>query len=167
MKKIGIILKTKGFDGTTIVEFDFPLIREDIKALFITKGAMKQPLLIERIEQNGPHTFYIKWKNYDTKEQAQALHNKELFLDEMLFEQWFEEMEMEDFMGYKVFNRDEEIGKVVGLYETTQQETIEVELKTNKKLLIPLNDHYILTIDDTQQIIYCDLTAEYVELFSS
>jgi 16S rRNA processing protein RimM len=166
-KKIGIILKTKGFDGTTIVSFDFPVLKADFKALFIAKGIMYLPLLIEKMEQMDDFTLQIKWKNYNSKEQAQLLHNKELFLDEDQISMYFAEEELDDLIGYEVYNRDENLGKVIDLYQSNQQETLEVELGNSKHLLIPLIEAYIITIDDDKQTIHCDLDKDFIELFTS
>lgn len=167
LKKIGTILKTKGFDGTTIVAFDFPIINSDLKALFISKGTMHQPLLIEKVEQTNDFTLLIKWKNYNSKEEAHLLHNKEVFLDEKLIAQHFDEEELDDLIGYDVYNGEEKLGVVIELYQTNQQETMEIKLKSNENLLVPLIDEYVLTIDDDMQAIYCKLTEDYIKMFTS
>lgn len=166
-KKIGTILKTKGFDGTTIVLFDFPILKADFKALFISKGSMYLPLLIERLEQTDDFTLLIKWKNYNSKEEAQLLHNKELFLDEKLIPNYFDEEELDDFIGYEVYNGEEKLGEVIDLYQTNQQETLEIRLENNQKLLVPLIEEYVITIDDEKEAIYCNLTEEFIDMFSS
>lgn len=167
LKKIGTILKTKGFDGTTIVAFDFPIINSDLKALFISKGTMHQPLLIEKVEQTNDFTLLIKWKNYNSKEEAQLLHNKELFLDEKLIPNYFDEEELNDFIGYEVYNGEGKLGEVIDLYQTNQQETLEVRLANGQKLLVPLIELYVITIDDEKETIYCNLTEEFIKMFTS
>lgn len=166
-KKVGMILKTKGFDGTTIVNFDYPILKPDFKALFVSKGSMYQPLLIEKIEQSDDFTLLIKWKNYNSKEEAQLLHNKEVYLEENLILNYFDEEEQDDLIGYEVYNGEEKLGEVIDLYQTNQQETLEVRLIDDKKLLIPLIENYVVTIDDEKEIIYCELSKEFIEMFSS
>lgn len=166
-KKIGTILKTKGFDGTTICSFDFPILKAEFKALFISKGSMYQPMLLEKKEQTDDFTVLIKWKNYDTKEQAQLLHNKELFLDEALISQFFDDEELDEFIGYEVYNGEEKLGEVIDLYQTNQQETLEIRLENGENLLVPLIEKYVITIDDEKEAIYCNLTEEFIDMFSS
>ena len=166
-QKVGTILKTKGFDGTTIVSFDYPILKADFKALFISKGSMYQPLLIEKMEQIDGFTLWIKWKNYHSKEEAQLLHNKELFLDDKLIPNYFDEEELDDFIGYEVYNGDNKLGEVIDIYQTNQQETLEVRLENDQKLLVPLIDEYVVTIDDEKEAIYCHLTEDFIKMFTS
>lgn len=167
LKKIGTILKTKGFDGTTIATFDYPILRTDLKALFISKGSMHQPLLVEKLEQSDDFTLLIKWKNYNSKEEAQILHNKELFLDENLIPQYFDKEELDDLIDYEVYNGEEKLGTVIELYKTNQQETLEIKLENGEKLLVPLIEEYIVTIDDEKEAIYCNLSEDFIKMFSS
>jgi len=165
--KIGTILKTKGFDGTTIVALDYMLIHEGIKAVFIQKGRMYSPLLIEKLEVIDDQTLQIKWSNYASKEQAQALNNREIYIDENLLSTFFDEGLVEDFISYEAYNLNLKIGEVISIYKTHFQETLEIRLSSNKLLLVPFIDEYILTIDHDKMAIYCQLTEEFIELFST
>jgi len=166
-KAIGRILKSKGFDGTSIAHFTSPCIDPNFRALFIQKGVMYQPLLIERCEWVDDTTAHIKWKGYDSKEQVSTLHNRELYLDEKIALKHFKELEEEDLIGYEMYVGEEKFGTVIGIYETPQQETMEIQLLNDKKLLVPLIEEYVITIDDEKEIIYCELSNEYIDIFSS
>ena len=165
--KIGTILKTKGFDGTTLVALDAAIIDPSIKAVFVQKGSMYSPLLIEKLTKIDDFTLHIKWTNYSSKEQAQALNSREIFIDENLLSQFFDEEIAEDLEGYEVYNLDEKIGEVITIYQNNHQETLEIKLNNAKLLLVPLIEEYVITIDDEKMAIYCQLTEEYIELFSN
>lgn len=166
-KSIGKILKSKGFDGTTIVAFNLPILDTSIQAFFIKKGSMHQPMLVDSIEIKDEYTAWVKWKNISSKEEASLLHNKELFLNPEIIANKFNAEEIDDLIGYEVYSDEEMLGIVMALYQTAQQETLEVNLSNGKKLLIPLIEEYILTIDDDEQKIYCELTPEFIDMFSS
>ncbi len=165
--KIGTILKTKGFDGTTLVTLDAVLIDSTIKAVFVEKGTMHSPLIIEKLTKIDDYTVHIKWANYSSKEQAQALNNREIFINETLLGQFFDEELSEDLVGYAVYNLDENIGEVIAIYQNNHQETLEIKLSNDKLLLVPLIDEYVITIDDDKIAIYVQLTEEYIQLFSN
>lgn len=110
--KIGTILKTKGFDGTTLVVLDTAIIDSSIKAVFIQKGSMYSPLIIEKLTKIDDYTLHIKWANYSSKEQAQTLNNREIFINETLLGQFFDEELSEDLVGYAIYNLDENIGEI-------------------------------------------------------
>lgn len=163
---IGKILKTKGFDGTTIVSFDYEVIQDNFKAFFIQKGSQYTPLLIDRRESVDATTYHIVWKNYNNKELAVSLNNTPLFIQENNVEQFFDIENDDDIIGYRVVNSDEPLGEVIELYDNGQQETIEVALNNGKKLLIPLVEEYIEWIDDESEIIVAKLSSEFIEMFS-
>jgi 16S rRNA processing protein RimM len=165
--KIGTILKTKGFDGTTLVVLDTAIIDSSIKAVFIQKGSMYSPLIIEKLTKIDDYTLHIKWANYSSKEQAQTLNNREIFINETLLGQFFDEELSEDLVGYAIYNLDENIGEVIAIYQNNHQETLEIKLSNDKMLLVPLIDEYVMTIDDDKMAIYCQLTEDYIELFSN
>ena len=153
--KIGTILKTKGFDGTTLVALDAAIIDSSIKAVFI------------QLTKIDDYTLHIKWTNYSGKEQAQALNSREIFMDEKLLSQFFDEEIAEDLVGYEVYNLEAKIGQVITIYQNNHQETLEIKLSNDKLLLVPLIDEYVMTIDDDKMTIYCQLTEDYIELFSN
>jgi 16S rRNA processing protein RimM len=165
--QIGKILKTKGFDGTTIVGLDLPMHDATFKACFIQKNNQYSPLLIESMTEVDDFTLHIRWKNYASKELAQSICNRELYLDSDLVEKYFDIEEDEDYIGFEVYNFEEKIGEVVDILENNFQETIEVKISENKHLLIPFIDEFIETIDEDKKIIYCNLSPEFIEMFSN
>jgi ribosomal 30S subunit maturation factor RimM len=167
MIEIGKILKTKGFDGTTIVEFYYPIVQGEFKAFFIGKNSQYTPLLILKSQPIDEHTFHILWLRHESKELAVNLNNCELYMEEEIAEAHFDLEALEDFMGYQVYNFDNLLGIVSGLYENNLQETIEVEMNNGKKLLIPLIDEMISTIDDENESIYVELDDEFIRTFSN
>lgn len=167
MIEIGKILKTKGFDGTTIVQFYQPIIDSTFKAFFIGKNSQYIPLLIEKFNPIDEDSAHIIWARYKSKELAVSLSNQEIFMEEDIAKLHFNLEALEDFAGYQVFNFDKMIGIVSGLYENNLQETLEVEMSDGKKLLIPLIDEMIQIIDDEKQAIYVELDDEFIKTFSN
>jgi ribosomal 30S subunit maturation factor RimM len=88
-------------------------------------------------------------------------------MDNALAEKHFDLEEIEDYMGFEVYNFDEKIGEIVDIFENNFQETIEVKLSDDKNLLIPFIDEFIETIDEDKKIIYCNLNPEFIEMFSN
>jgi ribosomal 30S subunit maturation factor RimM len=167
MITIGRILKTKGYDGTTIIDFYYPIVDSEFKAFFIEKNGQYLPLLIDKINITSEHTSYILWKNYASKELAVSLNNMDLCMEESLAQKHFDLESLEDFTGYDVFNYDKKIGTVNQLYENNFQETVEVLLSNGKSLLIPLIEPLLATIDDDAKTIHFELDDEFIKTFSS
>lgn len=164
---IGKVLKTKGFDGTTVIGLNMPIIDAEFKACFIQKNNQYSPLLIESITEIDDFTLHIRWKNYSSKELAQSICNRELFMDNNQVEMYFDIEEDEDYIGFDVYNFEDKIGEVVDILENNFQETIEVKMVDGKSLLIPFIDEFIETIDEDKKAIYCSLSPEFIEMFSN
>lgn len=170
MTPVGKILKTKGYDGTTIVEFYYPVIGSDIRAFFVQKRSQTPtPLLIDHWQTIDEFTSHIRWQKYPSKEEAQSLHQAELHLDTDIAATAFDlDASTDDFIDYIVYLREERIGIVTQILDLGQQETMVVKLDSNdQEIMIPMHEHFIVTIDDDQEAIYVVLSDEYLETFTS
>ena len=145
----------------------FPTSAHKFKALCITKNEIHSPLLISSIDLIDKSTAHIKWLNYDSKEQSQSLNNEQVFILEERAESHFDLTEDESYEDFEVYNGDKKLGIVSSIFENNFQETLEIELDSGKKLLIPFIDEYVSTIDEYKKIIYTQVTEDFITMFSS
>jgi 16S rRNA processing protein RimM len=164
---IGRILKTKGYDGTTIVEFYHENISTAFKAVFIDKGNQKTPLLLSKIDLVDEFTANILWTKYNSKELAVSLNNCEIYMASDIVKDHFDMEEEDNYIGYEVHNFGEKIGLVSDVLQNQFQEIIEITTEDKKTILIPFIDEMIVTIDEDLRVIYCELDAEYLKTFTS
>lgn len=167
MRTIGKIHKTKGYDGTLIVEWLFPILNQTMKACFAMKNGKRLPLLIHQIDYKDAFTAHIVFKKYESKELAQSLHGLNIEIDESQASSMFDLEEIENYENYLVYNFDIKIGQVERVIDQGYQETLEVKLENGKKLLIPFVEEIILTIDVSITSLYVELDDHFIETFSS
>lgn len=160
---VGTILKTKGFDGTLLVEFYYEIHHDVFKVLFIKTNEIETPLLISKSHQDSESTYGIQFQSYDTKEKAQKLNGTTVYMSEDMALKHFDVIEDDDYIGYEVYDRDLFLGTVVEVYTTKFQETLEIEEPHGTKFLIPFVDELLNEIDpDTRKIVY-ELPLGYLD----
>lgn len=162
--KIGKILKSKGFDGTMRIAFDYDLIDKNFKAFFIQKQGIFSPYLIEKIDFDGESAL-VKFTKIKSKEETTGLNQMELFLPEHIAEQCFEIIDWEDYMDYTVYDKKTMLGSVIEIYESKAQTTLEVKLQnTEKTVLIPYVKDWIIEENETDRILYFELPEGLLDL---
>lgn len=160
---VGTILKTKGFDGTLLVEFNYEIINDTFKVFFIKQNEIETPLLIQKSVLFQDTTFYIQFQTLETKEKAQKYNGAILYMPESIAQNHFIVEEDDDVIGYEVYNREHYLGRVIELYSNKMQETIEIEDLEGTRILIPFVDELLNEIDpETMKIVY-DFPPDYLE----
>lgn len=166
--EIGIIHKTKGFDGTTLVEFLHPISDNTILAFFTSSSGNYSPIVIESLTLKNDLNAEIIWKNYTNKEIAKKLTNTTLYTTDKIAEKHFVIQKSNTTInGFKVINLGIELGTVSNTIENNGLTWLLVATKDKKELMIPMNSPHILNISDENHKIEVSLTDEYLELFSS
>jgi 16S rRNA processing protein RimM len=162
--KVGKILKSKGFDGTMRVAFDYDLLEDSFKALFLEKKGVYSPYLIEKLDFDGESAL-VKFTKIKSKEETSGLNQMELFLPEHIAEQCFEIVDWEDYMEYTVYDKKTMLGQVIEIYETKAQTTLEVKLEgLEKTVLIPFVKDWILNEDEDNRILYFELPEGLLDI---
>jgi ribosomal 30S subunit maturation factor RimM len=69
--KVGKILKSKGFDGTMRVAFDYDLLEDSFKAFFLEKKGVYSPYLIEKLDFDGESAL-VKFTKIKSKEAVKS-----------------------------------------------------------------------------------------------
>lgn len=162
--KVGKILKSKGFDGTLRVAFDYELLEDSFKAFFIEKKGVYSPFLIEKLDFDGESAL-VKFTKIKSKEETTGLNLMELFLPAHIAEQCFEIIDWEDYMEYTVYDKKTLLGHVVEIYETKAQTTLEVKLyNLDKTVLIPFVKDWIINEDEDNRILYFELPEGLLDI---
>ncbi len=70
---------------------------------------------------------------------------------------------LEDCMGFKIYDNGKEIGEITEIAEYPQQ-LMAVVIIDDRETLIPLNDHFIVKIDEKRKLIMMELPEGLLEL---
>ncbi len=154
--KIGKILKTHGFKGHVRIAFDAYYqtdFEQTIKALFIDK----LPYFIMVKDINSPGNAIVLLEEIDTKEKAQKICGKEIYVREEELEEIFDEERYDELIGYILIDKKlGKLGKMEDIFETPQQLLAQVTYQ-EKEILIPLNEDFIIKIDTKKKSISLQL----------
>lgn len=166
---IGYTKKPHGLKGEIKLHLEEKYV-EDIlntEIVLIDIKGKKTPFFVEdmRIGNN----IIAKFEEVDTPEAAMSIAAKEIFLREQdVIPDGEREIELEvepyaHCVGYTLFNDNKNIGVVESLIEYPQQQMALIKYE-NRDVLVPLNAHFILTLDDVKKEIYLDLPEGILDL---
>ena len=157
---VGILRKPHGLSGA----FSFILTRE-LKSLkkypphfFLeVKGAFI-PYFVSKIDLKDIFSGYINFEEVTKVEQAKALSNSELYLDEKTISTFFKKAadEYGFLIGYTAYDKEAELGPVQDILSHPAQILVEVNVN-GSDVLIPLVDDLVIEIDKRKKKIVFDV----------
>ncbi len=161
MIEIGKCSKPHGLDGTLKCQIDERYLDDVLqaKALFIGLGANPIPYFIESAREGNQ--FLIKLEEVNSREEAEILTNKPIYLRE---EDLMEPAELDDeyadnryekWIGYDIFDIEMgNIGKIDQILNLPGHFTAAINHK-GKEVLIPLHESLIIEIKkEKKQLIF-------------
>jgi 16S rRNA processing protein RimM len=163
--KIGYTMKAHGLKGDIKVnveekyEDDF----EEAKVLFIASKGSTVPYFVEQI-RFGNQTL-LKLEDINRPEDTLSISSKEIFMkaSDIQYAVDDEESPNVKYLAYTIYDGDLEIGVVEEIIDAPQQILAIITYKT-KEVFIPLNDIFIVKIDDAKKEIYMSLPEGILDL---
>ncbi len=150
--KIGSTFKTHGTKGEIEIDIDETfydwLMNE--KVFFVRIEGNMVPFWIQQVRNDS--RIFIKLEEINTPENAKNLTHKEIYADQSkipreLLEEFDNELSHHTFEGYLLIDSTSKIKvPILQLIEYPSQLMVEVEFKM-KKIMIPLHDDFITTLD--------------------
>jgi len=157
---VGILRKPHGLSGA----FSFMLTRE-LKSLkkypphfFLEVKGAYIPYFVSSMDLKDIFSGYITLEDVTKLEDAKALVNSELYLDDKTIAAFFKKAadEYGFLIGYTAFDRDTELGPVSDILSHPAQ--ILAEIRVNgTEVLIPIVDDLVIEIDKRKKKIVFDV----------
>lgn len=159
---IGKIIKTHSFDGSLKMVVDALFLNKviDFKHLFINN----LPYFIEKIQKAGTDQFILKLEDVNSKEDAQILIGQMVYADKNSVGEWQQKLNYETIIGFQIFNQQNFVGKVLELVELPQQLLL-TTIVEEKEIFIPLNEAFVVEINELEQKIVLNLPDNYIQTF--
>jgi 16S rRNA processing protein RimM len=169
---IGTILKPHGVRGVLKFIADYDFSEDFLKAnvLYLQLGSEKNiPYIIETFEEIKRKEYLVKFEDVNTKEFAEKLVKKEVFITENLFEKWITEDEYNTsfsyIIGFNLLNEKQElIGKIEDVIDLTSHEIAQVFVNS-KEVLVPLQESLILEIDEEKKQVVMNIPEGLLEIY--
>lgn len=157
---IGKIIKPHGVKGELKVSVEDAYWEDfnNTKAVFITTLGQRLPYFVKQI-QDANNATILKLEGIDSKEMALSLSSMPIFMrDADVSVEVVEEGLVYGFLeGYLIKDKMlGDVGKIEEVIELPQQE-MAVVIYENKEILIPLNEHLIIEIDEKLERVLMDL----------
>ena len=159
--QIGSTKKTHGVHGElkVLIEEHYEDLFFDLDRVFLDIRGSKQPFFIESIRGGGD--LIVHFDDVPNRDDALLLQGRGIFI---LAEEVPDTLEIEipdpgfhKIIGYLLVDRTAgQIGKVEEIIEMPQQEMALVRYE-GKEVLIPLNEQFVVSVDELAQQILVDL----------
>ncbi|WP_343530417.1 ribosome maturation factor RimM [Pedobacter sp.] len=164
---IGYITKTKGLKGELQLYFEFEDYQDlDLDVIFLELNGKMVPFFVasHKLYENSTGLFYFD--DIDHVDKAQPLVKKKVYLPlSKKPEREEDEFYYTDLKGFIAVDETlGELGEIIEVNEYPQQFVATVNYQ-NKEILFPLNEDFIVEIDDEDNILTLDLPEGLLDIY--
>lgn len=164
---IGYITKTKGLKGELQLYFEFEDYQDlDLDVIFLELNGKMVPFFVasHKLYENSTGLFYFD--DIDHVDKAQPLVKKKAYLPlSKKPEREDDEFYYTDLKGFIAVDETlGELGEIIEVNEYPQQFVATVNYQ-NKEILFPLNEDFIVEIDDEENILTLDLPEGLLDIY--
>lgn len=163
--KIGKIIKTHGFKGELVVKLDIEfdqILKTEL--FFVDIDGITVPFFIkQKTRPFKKSQMLINFDDVDSDIKAEKFIECDLYTDiENVAED--ETAEIDEIMGFKVYNKGEFIGVVKNFIDIRANPLLEISNPQNSEILIPFNENFIVNTDFLSREIYLNLPDGLLDL---
>jgi len=165
--KIGRFVAVHGLKGELLLKHELgkKTSLKDLKNIFIEeKKDSFLPWFIESAKIKNEEEVYVKLEGIDTREAANKLTRKEIWLSEIDFKKYAAKTAPANLLGYVIIHEKNSLGEILEVIEQPHQILCRIEVK-QKEVLIPLNENTIEKIDHRKKQILVNLPEGLLEIY--
>ncbi|MBK9335668.1 MAG: 16S rRNA processing protein RimM [Lewinellaceae bacterium] len=167
--QIGFTKKTHGIGGEVkvVIKEQFEDLFLDADRVFLEMKGSKQPFFIKQVRGGGD--LIVQFEDVANREEALPIQSRGIFLPENEVPE--EALVVPDngllyghLVGYLLVDQAlGEIGPVIQVLDMPQQEISVVDYQ-GREVLVPLNPHFVLSVDDAARRVLVNLPDGLLEL---
>ena len=164
---IGKLVATFGVGGELVLHHELgkSTTLKGLEVLFLEiKKDEFLPYFIEATRLKNPQELFVKLENVNTKEAAQKLVQKQVWLEEAAFHQYAGKSAPISFLGYHIIDHGNDIGEILEVIEQPHQVLARIDLD-GKEALIPIHPETLLKIDKKKKQIEVELPDGLLDIF--
>ncbi len=164
---IGKLTATHGVKGELLLQHRLgkKTSLKGLEVLFIE--VMKEemlPYFIQSARIKSAEEIYIRLDGVDTREAAQKLAQKEVWLPEEEFHKYASKSSPFTLLGFHLVNEGEDIGEVLEVIEHPHQMLLRINLN-GKEALIPVHEETLQKIDKKKKQVFLTLPDGLLDLY--
>mgnify|MGYP005850295451 CR=1 FL=1 len=162
---LGTISRKFSFKGEVVLQInpDLDEFPKHIKSVFVEIQQKRIPFFIEFIKAHKKNSIRIKFEDVSSELEAEEIvkHDVYVLTSEIDID---EDFSLKDLLGFTAYDhRDQEIGEIISINTSTPQTILEIKSE-NGSILIPVNEDWIVEIDQEQKDIFFELPDGLLEL---
>lgn len=165
---LGKIAKKFSFKGEVLayLDTDEPELYENLESVFVECNKHLVPFFIETSSFHKNDFLRIRFEDITTEEEAEALLGNDLYLPlSMLPKLSGNKFYFHEVIGFEVEDlRLGIVGTIQSINDSTAQPLFEV-LKDDVEILIPMVDHFLVTIDRDNKKVVMNLPEGLIEMY--
>ena len=164
---IGKLIGPHGLQGELLLQHQLGKrsTLSGVKAIFIEgKKGEFLPWFIEKAQARNEEESLLKLEGISTKEQAQKLARKPVWLAEADFEKQAAKTAPIKLLGYQIVENEQVLGEILELIEQPHQILCRLQIN-NKDVYIPLHEDSLQHIDHKKRIVEVELPEGLLDIY--
>jgi 16S rRNA processing protein RimM len=164
---IGKLVATFGVQGDLILKHHLgkKTSLKGLETFFIEdKKDELLPYFIESIKIKSDDELYVKVEGINTKEAAQKLVQKQVWLVEEEFHKYAGKSAPISLLGFHMVQDEEDLGEILEVIEQPHQLLCRIDWK-GKEALIPIHDETLIKVDKKRKIVLVNLPEGLLDIF--
>ena len=160
LQYLGEFIKLFSFKGELIFYSELKSVFvENIDSLFVNFNESYVPFQITKVKSHKKNNYRTQLQNVNSESEAKRLLKKDIYIERI------ENSDNSDYLvdNFKVYNNNKYIGVVISTINKTEQSIMEVKM-SDKVVLIPLVDQFIVEINDEELKIDMDLPEGLLDI---
>ncbi len=165
--RIGTIVATWGTAGDVVLLHNLGKKNDfkGIEAFFIEVAKDSfLPYFAKQVKVKTPEEVLIQFDSVSTKEMAQSLLKKSVWLPESQAKKLVAASAPVKLLGYTILDNDKPIGEVEEVIEQPLQILLRITID-KKEVLIPLNESTLISIDHKNKLVLLNLPDGLLEVY--
>lgn len=164
------VVKTFGVNGELVLKLynSFPEEIDLEEPVFIDVDGIPVPFYFKSLRFNGKNKAIIVFDDFDRESLAEEFVGVKVYLEDKDLDVDDGEPSPADFIGFKVFTHTEPpqmLGTIEDYFDTPNNPLFQVLNADDKEILLPVNEDFIVAIDDANEAIFVELPSGFLEIF--
>jgi 16S rRNA processing protein RimM len=164
---IGKLVAVHGLQGELLLKHELgkKTSLKGLQAIFIEEKKQSfLPYFIVFTKIKSDTEVYIKVEGIDTRETAQKIANKQIWIPEADFKKLASKSAPAGLLGYQIIDQGEPLGEILELIEQPHQLLCRIDIK-GKEVLIPLHEGTLQKINHAKKQVLVELPDGLLEIY--
>ncbi len=152
---LGVLIKTHGFKGELVLKAGLPLKDryENMESVFLLINGILVPFFLEEFEISTEKSAILKFEDVNTKDEAEKLRSKSVFIQKTISESNSNPDRIQDFAGFELRNENgQNSGIILDLVEIAGNPLLVIDVK-GVEVLVPANEELWIEVNPEEKYI--------------